>query len=140
MPAPAPPTLRHVMTVHFQTSRTMSEGHPEGNRYLVRVDGGTFQAHDPEGSLVDGSVRHGADWVVAHQDGSLELDVRVQLAAADGTVLLMSYHGSSMQGVVRAAPRFSAPITSPLAWLNGLVCVAVGTVGQGSVSYEVWAA
>lgn len=143
MSTPVPPPLRHVMSIRFQTSRTISEGHPEGNRYLLQVNGGTFEAHCPGGSAgasTEGVVRHGADWVVQHQDDSLALDVRVQLEAADGTVVLMSYHGSSIQGVVRTSPRFSTPISSPLAWLNGLACVAEGIVGPEGVSYEVWAA
>lgn len=143
MPTPVAPELRHVMTIRFQTSRTLSAGHPEGDRYLLQVEGGTFEARRPGDDLdapTTGSVRHGADWVVQYQDGGLELDVRAQLEAADGTVVLMSYRGSSVDGVVWTTPRFSAPSSSPLAWLNGLVCLARGTVGQGGVSYEVWAA
>lgn len=142
MHTPAPPALRHVMSVRFRTSRTVSPGHPEGDRYLLQVEGGTFRVHDRDGSRgssVEGVVRHGSDWVVQRQDDSLELDVRVHLEAADGTVVLMTYSGSSVQGVVRAAPRFSAPMASSLAWLNALVCVAEGAVGPDGVSYEVWA-
>lgn len=137
MNEPTAPSLRHVMSIRFRTSRTVSQDHPEGNRYLLTVDGGTFRAHGPE--AVDGTVRHGSDWVVQRADGSLELDVRVQLEAADGTTALMTYHGSSVDGRVRAAPRFSAPSGSSLAWLNSLVCVAEGLVGPEGVDYEIWA-
>ncbi|MEU1956020.1 DUF3237 family protein [Nocardia rhamnosiphila] len=143
MSTPTAPVLHHLMTIRFQTSRTLSEGHPEGTRYLLQVDGGVFELHPPANAPdgpTQGRVLHGADWVVQHQDGSLELDVRAQLEAADGTVVLMSYSGSSVGGAVRSTPRFSTPVVGPLSWLNGLVCLAEGTIGQGGVTYEVWAA
>lgn len=135
-PACIPP-LRHVLSVDFETERTVSPGHPEGSRYLLNVTGGRFRGAGPLGPF-DGVVSHGADWVTQHLDGSMWLDVRAQLQAADGTVVLMTYAGVSADGKVRAAPRFSAPGDSPFGWLNRLMCVSVGTVRAGGVSYEVY--
>lgn len=131
------PSLRHVLSVDFETERTASSGHPEGNRYLLNVTGGRFHGEGPHGAF-DGVVSHGADWVTQHPDGSMRLDVRAQLLASDGTVVLMTYAGVSAQGKVRAAPQFSAPGDSALGWLNRLICISVGTVRAGGVRYEVY--
>ena len=132
-----PPALRRVMSVEFVTNRTVSGGHPEGDRVLLNVTGGSFRGAGPNGEF-DGVVTHGSDWVTRHPDGSVELDVRAQLRASDGTAILMRYAGTSADGLVHTAPTFSAPGSSAFGWLNRLVCIAQGTVRQGGVSYDVY--
>jgi hypothetical protein len=132
------PALRHVLSIEFQTARQASSGHPEGDRYLLTVTGGRLVGNGPQGAF-EGVVTHGSDWVTQRRDGSLSLDARAQLEATDGTVILMSYSGTSSHGVVHTTPRFSAPTDSAFDWLNTLACVAVGTVRNGGVSYEVYA-
>jgi len=131
------PSLRHVLSVDFDTERTASPGHPEGNRYLLTATGGRFRGEGPDG-FFDGVVNSASDWVTQHPDGSMSLDVRAQLQTSDGTVILMTYDGVSADGQVHTAPRFSAPSESAFAWMNRLVCISVGTVRNGGVSYTVY--
>jgi hypothetical protein len=131
------PLLRHVMSVDFETNRTFSADHPEGDRFLLNVTGGTFHGSGPHGSF-EGIVTYGFDWVTRFPDGSMSLDVRAQLLASDGTAVLMTYTGISAEGLVHTAPTFSAPASSAFGWLNRLVCLARGTVRAGGVSYEVY--
>ncbi|MER7684952.1 DUF3237 domain-containing protein [Streptomyces sp. NPDC097610] len=130
-------SLRRVMTVDFETTRTISGGHPEGDRVLLNVAGGTFHGDGPHGAF-QGSVAHGSDWVTKYPDGSMALDVRAQLLASDGTAILMTYAGISADGVVHTTPTFSAPGSSAFGWLNRLVCLARGEVREGGVSYDVY--
>jgi Protein of unknown function (DUF3237) len=123
--------------VDFETTRNVSPGHPEGNRYLLHATSGGFRGEGPDGTF-EGSVLHAADWVAQHPDGSMSLDVRAELQSSDGTLILMTYAGVSAQGVVHTAPRFSAPADSGFAWMNHLVCLSVGKVSDGGVSYEVY--
>jgi hypothetical protein len=122
----------------METSRTISPGHPEGDRFLLNVTGGTFHGDGPRGAF-EGVVTYGADWVTRYTDGSMALDVRAQLLASDGTEILLTYTGISADGVVQTAPTFSAPSSSAFGWLNRLVCLAEGTVREGGVSYEIYA-
>jgi hypothetical protein len=131
------PSLRLVMSVDFETNRTVSAGHPEGDRFLLNVTGGTFHGSGPHGSF-EGMVTYGSDWVTRFPDGSMSLDVRAQLLTSDGTAVLMTYTGISAQGLVHTAPTFSAPASSAFDWLNRLVCLARGTVREGGVSYDVY--
>jgi hypothetical protein len=131
------PSLRLVMSVDFETTRTISGGHPEGDRFLLNVTGGTFYGDGPHGAF-EGVVTHGSDWVTRYPDGSMALDVRAQLVASDGTTILMTYAGISADGLVHTAPTFSAPGSSVFDWLNRLVCLAQGTVREGGVSYDVY--
>jgi Protein of unknown function (DUF3237) len=138
MPHDEAPLLRHVMSVDFETRRTISGGHPEGDRLLLNVTGGTFHGEGGPHGAFEGVVTHGSDWVTRYADGSLELDVRAQLLTSDGTAVLMTYTGISADGRVHTAPTFSAPGSSAFGWLNRLVCLARGTVRDGGVSYEVY--
>jgi hypothetical protein len=131
------PSLRHVMSVDFETTRTISGGHPEGDRFLLNVTGGAFHGKGPHGAF-EGVVTHGSDWVTRHPDGSMALSVRAQLLASDGTAILMTYAGITADGAVHTAPAFSAPGSSAFDWLNRLVCLARGTVREGGVSYDVY--
>lgn len=137
VPATPSPALCRVLSVDFETVRHASPGHPEGNRYLLNITGGRFQGEGPHGGF-DGIVTHGSDWVTQLPDGSMSLDVRAQLQASDGTVILMRYGGVSGGGLVHTTPRFSAPVDSAFGWLNTLVCLAVGTLREGGVSYQVY--
>lgn len=131
------PALRPVMSVDFETTRTVSGGHPEGDRFLLTVVGGRFYGVGPHGAF-EGEATHGSDWVTRYPDGSMALDVRAHLQGSDGTAILMTYTGISADGLVHTSPTFSAPATSAYAWLNRLVCLARGTVRAGGVSYDVY--
>jgi hypothetical protein len=131
------PALRHVLSIDFETIRTASAAHPEGNRYLMNATGGRFQGEGPNGPF-HGVVRAAADWVTQRPDGSMSLDVRAQLQASDGTVILMTYDGISADRLVHTAARFSAPSNSAFAWINRLVCLSVGTARDGGVSYRLY--
>ncbi|MEX2081135.1 MAG: DUF3237 domain-containing protein [Dehalococcoidia bacterium] len=140
MPADTLP-VEHLFTITAQTSPpTMVAGAPQGTRVLVYVSGGTFAGPKLRGKVADNS---GGDWLTARADGSLKLDVRITLLTDDGAAILMTYNGignRSADGTldIRTAPLFETG-DERYAWLNNVQGVAIGTPGDGNVTYEVYA-
>lgn len=129
----------HVLTVRFRTSVESSADTPGGTRVIVNVTGGEFT-----GARLRGNATAGADWALRRPDGTVQLDVRAHLRTDDDVSILMKYEGVGVADPARitravAAARFEAPVSSPYAWLNDEVCVAMGITGPGSVEYQVYA-
>ena len=109
---------------------------PSGTRVVVEASGGTF-----EGPKMKGIVKPpGGDWVVVRPDGVMQLDVRILLETDDGAVILMQYQGIGVDGGenIRTAPLFETG-DERYAWLNSVQAVAHGSVGEGNVTYNVFA-
>ncbi|KAA0120621.1 DUF3237 domain-containing protein [Mycolicibacterium sp. P9-22] len=129
----------YVMSLRFKTAATGSLEGDGGTRVAVGVTGGDF-----DGPRLRGDIVSGSDWAFRRTSGVLEVDVRAQLRADDGVVLLLSYLGlgwaKEPSGTrVLANVRFEAPRTSAYAWLNDEVCVAAGWATPGAVTYDVYA-
>ena len=109
---------------------------PSGTRVIVEASGGTF-----EGPKMKGIVKPpGGDWVVVRPDGVMQLDVRILLETDDGAAILMQYQGIGVDGGenIRTAPLFETG-DERYAWLNSVQAVAHGSVGEGNVTYNVFA-
>lgn len=131
--------VEHLFTLNAGTaSGAVIQDGPVGTRYIVPVTGGNF-----EGPKLRGTVELPAgDWVYSRPDGSLKLDVRILLKTEDGANILMSYSGIGTRGdaglSLRTAPQFETG-DERYAWLNSVQAVGVGSSGQGTVTYEVYA-
>lgn len=127
------------MTVDLgDRSHALIKGGPTGTRMIVPVVSGTFEGERLKGTVVG----PGGDWVHARADGSIHLDVRVQLVTEDGEAILMTYNGIGVpqedrSTKIRSAPRFETGAES-YAWLNNVQAVGIGEAGRDSVTYEVY--
>jgi hypothetical protein len=116
------------------------------------VTGGTF-----EGPKLRGTVRAGGgDWLLSHDDGHNELDVRATLETDDGALIYVRYGGvlkvepavaanavaganvSPASYYFRTQPRFETG-SERYKWLNTLVSIGYGAFGPGTVSYRIFA-
>ncbi len=109
---------------------------PQGTRLVVPVVGGSFDGPKMKGSVVP----PGGDWLTMRADGFGKLDVRALLVTDDGASILMTYNGvgNFATGEIRTAPLFETG-DERYRWLNNVQAVALGTPGDGSVTYEVYA-
>lgn len=144
----------HLMTdttslpVDFLFSITANTGDPapvviprgSGNLTVITVMSGTF-----DGPMLRGRVLPvaGGDWIEVRDDGSMRLDVRLVLETHDGALIYMTYGGVGLAGpdgslTLRTAPQFETA-DDRYSWLNRVQGMATGTVGPGTVTYNVYA-
>jgi hypothetical protein len=125
--APAYPQFPIALEIMAQTGATIEVGQgPDGMRRIVPVIGGVFRG---SGSL-SGTVLPGADRQRVRPDGVRELDAIYELAADDGTVLMV--HNSVLVDdrqppagwprYARSVVRITAP-DGPHAWLNRRILI-----------------
>ena len=125
---------------------------PLGARRIFIVKGGTFEGPKMRGTM----LRGGGDWWLGLGNRAGELDVRATLRTDDGAMMLMTYcgvldvkpevAGRALSGedvdpseyYFRTTPRFETG-AEQYAWLNKLVCVAIGWIGPNKVAYRVFA-
>jgi hypothetical protein len=103
----------------------------------VAVTGGSF-----EGERMRGSVQGpGGDWISLRPDGSMKLDVRLNLETDDGAEIYVSYNGIVTADATGAQAR-SAPLFETgderYTWLNRVQAVGIGTVDGTTVRYQVY--
>jgi hypothetical protein len=81
------------------------------------------------------------DWATQRPDGSLKLDVRLNLMTDDGAAILVSYFGIGVveDGVfkARSAPLFETG-DERYTWLNNIQAVGVGGLSGTTVFYNVY--
>lgn len=111
-------------------------GGPHGTRLIVPVVGGSFEGPKLKGSVVP----PGGDWLTMRDDGFGKLDVRALLVTDDGASIYMTYNGigNFVKGEIRTAPLFETG-DERYSWLNNVQAISLGTPGDGSVTYEVYA-
>ena len=132
--------VEHLFTLTATTGAPQSIANgPQGTRAIVAVTGGTFEGPKLRGTVIGGS---GGDYLTVRADGSFKLDVRVVLQTEDGATILMTYTGIGARGdsglALRTAPLFETG-DERYAWLNRVQAVGIGSSGQGSVSYTIYA-
>jgi hypothetical protein len=132
--------VEHLFTITAKTERgSLIRFTPAGSRVIINVTGGTF-----EGPRLSGKIEPpGGDWVYLREDGSVRLDVRLTLRTEDGAGILMTYAGigTPKEGgglSIRSAPLFETG-DERYTWLNNIQAIGIGTPGDGSVTYEVYA-
>ncbi|MEM7325484.1 MAG: DUF3237 domain-containing protein [Actinomycetota bacterium] len=111
---------------------------PAGTRIIAPVSGGTFEGPRIKGTIVP----PGGDWVHSRPNGTIHLDVRLQLVTDDGEAILMTYNGigtpqEDRTTAIRSAPRFETGAEA-YAWLNDVQAVGIGVAGAESVTYDVY--
>lgn len=132
--------VEHLFTITATTlaPQTIANG-PQGTRAIVAVNGGRFEGPKLKGKVADAG---GGDYLTVRADGSFKLDVRVVLLTDDGATILMTYNGVASRTdaglALRTAPLFETG-DERYAWLNRVQAVSIGSSGQGSVTYEVYA-
>ncbi|RJF94772.1 DUF3237 domain-containing protein [Oleomonas cavernae] len=126
-----------------------------GHMLPVYVTGGSFTGPRLRGKVLPG----GGDWLRLRADGSGAIDVRICLQTDDGATIFVSYGGrlvippeifaqvmdfGAAQAVdpsryyFRTNPLFETG-SADYAWLNNVVAVGQGRIGDGGVTYEVFA-
>ena len=141
----------------FDISITVDPPHdlgptPMGTRRIVPVTGGSFTGPRLRGTVMTNAA---ADWIILRADGSVLLDVRLTLKTDDDALIYMNYRGirhstpevaqSLARGeVVDPAEYYfrTTPVletgSSKYAWLNNIICVAVGERLAAQVKYRVF--
>ena len=92
----------------------------QGALTIFPVTGGSFEGERLRGHVLAG----GGDWVTAHEDGTLTLDLRVTLETDDGELIHMTFTGvrDDANHYFRTVPRFETAAPK-YAFLNRLVAV-----------------
>jgi hypothetical protein len=144
---------RHLFTISMKLPPVLELGDtPAGNRRVFTVAGGEFVGDRLKGEVLP---QAGSDLLLVRGDGSFQQDVRLILKTDDGVLILMTY-----RGVRYASPEVTARIargemvtrddyylrtvpffetsSAKYAWMNKMVCVAVGERLPNGVSYEVF--
>ena len=125
---------------------------PLGSRRIVPVAGGTFKGERLSGIALPNAA---GDWILVRNDGSVQLDVRLTLKTDDDALIYMQYRGirNSSPAIAerlargekvdpagyyfRTSPFFETG-SEKYAWINNIICVAVGERLPSSVLYKVF--
>jgi len=114
------------MVLRLSTSATEDVGStPQGTLTIFPVVGGSFEGDRLRGKVLAG----GGDWVTAHSDGAVTLDLRVTLETDDEALIYMTFTGvrDDVNGYFRTVPRFETAVPK-YAFLNRLVAVGIGEI------------
>ncbi len=114
---------------------------PSGTRAIVEVTGFEVTGERLTGHLKGNAA---ADWLTVDSRGQGTIDVRALVETDDGALIFVTYRGRlDISGGPGTAPAYSAPLFETgderYAWLNDLVCVAIGGTTADGVEYEVYA-
>lgn len=112
-----------------------------GTRVTVTVTEATLVGPKINATLVPGVA--GADWPLVRSDGTLLLDVRLNLRTDDGADIFVTYAGIGTpigDGLfkIRTAPLFQTG-DPRYAWLNNVLGVGIGTSNPTGVVYDIYA-
>jgi hypothetical protein len=155
--AQLPESLRTIRTRHLLTMRldvrpiVVIGAAPGGFRRVGIVPGGVFDGERLSGVVLDG----GNDWQLLRSDGSVLLDVRLNLKTDDGALISMSYKGlragpSEVLKRVDAGEAVDPSTyyfrTNPLfetasakyGWLNDLLAIGAGFRNAQGVIYSIF--
>ena len=118
---------RPLMVLRLTTSATQDIGStPQGTLTIFPVIGGSFEGERLRGKVLAG----GGDWVTAHGDGTVTLDLRVTLETDDEGLIHMTFTGvrDDSHNYFRTAPRFETAAPK-YTFLNRLLAVGTGEIG-----------
>ncbi len=148
------PTLELLYTSRIEIAAPLDVGSaPYGQRRVINILGGAFSGPRLSGRILPG----GADWQIVRSDGIVEVEARYTLATDDGALVYISNWGlrhgppevirrlgagekvDPSEYYFRTVPKFETGAPA-YAWLNGIICVAVGERRADAViitAYEV---
>jgi len=116
-----PINSRPLMVLRLTTAATQEIGStPQGTLTIFPIIGGSFEGERLRGRVLAG----GGDWVTAHDNGTLTLDLRVTLETDDGALIHMTFTGvrDDANHYFRTVPRFETA-AAKYAFLNLLLAV-----------------
>ena len=117
---------RPLMVLRLETSATQDIGStPQGALTIFPVTGGSFEGERLRGKVLAG----GGDWVTAHSNGTLTVDLRVTLETDDKGLIHMTFTGvrDDANHYFRTVPRFETAAPK-YAFLNRLLAVGIGEI------------
>src|SRR4029079_12569895 len=117
---------RPLMVLRLATSATQEIGSTaQGTLTIFPVTGGSFEGERLRGKVLAG----GGDWVTAHSNGTLTLDLRVTLETDDGGLIHMTFTGvrDDANQYFRTVSRFETAAPQ-YAFLNRLLAVGIGEI------------
>jgi hypothetical protein len=148
------PSLQLLYTSSIAIAAPLDLGRaPYGQRRVIDIMGGAFSGPRLSGRVLPG----GADWQIVRSDGIVEVDARYTLETDDGALIYITNWGlrhgppavikrlgagekvDPSEYYFRTTPRFETGAPE-YAWLNGIICVAVGERRADAViitAYEV---
>jgi hypothetical protein len=121
-----PINSRPLMVLRLETSATQDIGStPQGALTIFPVTGGSFEGERLRGKVLAG----GGDWVTAHSNGTLTVDLRVTLETDDKGLIHMTFTGvrDDPSHYFRTLPRFETAAPQ-YAFLNRLLAVGIGEI------------
>ena len=124
-----------------------------GELRIVPVTGGTVAGPKLNGEIMPGSA---ADWLRVDPDGSAQIDVRLTIRAASGSMVYLAYNGIRHGSPAALAKLAAGETVDPseiyfrtlirfetgaadLAWMNKIVAVGVGQRPPSGPCYDVYA-
>jgi len=121
-----PINSRPLMVLRLETSATQDIGStPQGALTIFPVTGGSFEGERLRGKVLAG----GGDWVMAHSNGTLTVDLRVTLETDDKSLIHMTFTGvrDDANHYFRTVARFETAAPK-YAFLNRLLAVGIGEI------------
>jgi len=121
-----PINSRPLMVLRLETSATQDIGStPKGALTIFPVTGGSFEGERLRGKVLAG----GGDWVTAHSNGTLTVDLRVTLETDDKGLIHMTFTGvrDDANHYFRTVPRFETAAPK-YAFLNRLLAIGIGEI------------
>lgn len=124
-----------------------------GELRIVPVTGGAVAGPRLSGEIMPGSA---ADWLRVDPDGSAQIDVRLTIRAASGSMVYASYNGVRHGSPAALAKLAAGEVVDPaeiyfrtlirfetgaadLAWMNRIIAVGVGQRPPSGPCYDVYA-
>ncbi|MEM9609908.1 MAG: DUF3237 domain-containing protein [Actinomycetota bacterium] len=143
MPLDALP-VTYVGTLTGRTQdveRPVVRSGPFGTRIVATVTEASLVGPEINATMPEGVA--GGDWLTARSDRSFALDVRLSLRTDDGADIYVTYTGIGVPqddgaATITTSPRFETG-DGRYAWLNNLVCVALGRTTDVGVEYDIYA-
>jgi hypothetical protein len=149
---PVTPTLELLYTSSIEIAAPLAVGKaPYGERRIINITGGSFSGPRLSGRILPG----GADWQIVRNDGIAEVEARYTLENHDGALIYITNwgyrHGPTdvisrlsageevepREYYFRTTPKFETG-SAEYAWLNGMICVAVGERRSDEVVITVY--
>ena len=146
------PTLELLYTSRITIDKPLEVGQASyGQRRIINITGGSFSGPRLSGKVLPG----GADWQIIRSDGVAEVEARYTLETHDGDLIYISNWGyrhgppevikrlnsgekvDPSEYYFRTLPKFETGSTE-YAWLNSLICVAVGERRSDEVLITVY--
>jgi hypothetical protein len=146
-----PPALVPLFRIEATIGTPAMAMTPVGTRAPVSVTGGRFGGERLAGEVLPGGI----DWLLIDAEGTWHVDVYMALLVDDGPVVTVRYQGrirlpdDGMERILgggslaadelyfRTAPTFETE-PGPYGWLNSVQAIGVGSLGPGTVAYDVF--